>query len=457
MDKQSNIAIIGFGDEGKSVLNYLTDHGYLNVTVCDQNVEIKETMPEGVSVRLGEHYMEDLLDFNVIFRSPGIKYLDPQIQSAVKNGVEITSSTAFFLDQSPGHVIGVTGTKGKGTCSTLIYEMLKKSYKKVYIGGNIGIPAISFLDDLKGNDLVVLELSSFQLQDVQKSPHYAVLLNTTVDHLDYHADQDEYMSAKESLLANQHGGCVAVLNQDYPYVKYYEGLVKGKKLFVSVKDKVEDGAFIEDGEIFYAKYEDVEKICDVSDVALIGSHNLENVLPAIVIAKELLVPTEDIVSVIKSFKGLPHRLQETRTFNKVTYYNDSFSTTPLTSMAAVDSFEEPTVLIAGGYDKGADYGEWAVRILTKPSLHCVVLVGNTSAKMADEIEEAKSKLGEAEATPTKVLLAYDLKEAVTKAQKEAEGFGADAVVVMSPASSSFDLYHDYKERGKKFMEIVKGL
>ncbi len=457
MDQNSKIAIIGFGAEGKAVLEYLTAHAYTEVTVCDENVDIKEEMPEGVSVRLGEHYMNDLLDFDVIFRSPGIKYLDPRIQSAVANGVEMTSSTAFFLDQAPCPVIGVTGTKGKGTTSTLIYNILKKAGKDAYLGGNIGVPAIGFLDDLKGDDIVVLELSSFQLQDIKKSPHFSVLLNTTEDHLDYHADKDEYMAAKESLLAHQHGECVAVMNKDYPYVKYYEELIKGKKLFVSVEKKVEDGAFVEGGEIFYAQYEDVERICDVADVALIGSHNLENVLPAIVIAKELKVPNKDISTVIESFKGLPHRLEEVRTHNKVTYYNDSFSTTPLTSMAAVDSFEEPTVLIAGGFDKGADYGEWAVRILTKPSLRSVVLVGDTAAKMADEIEEAKDKLGEAEATPTKVLLGHDLKEAVEKAQKEAEGFSEEAVVVMSPASSSFDLYKDYKERGKKFMEIVKEL
>lgn len=457
MDQGSKIAIVGFGAEGKAVLEYLIDHGYTEITVCDSNVDLKYDMPDGVSVRLGESYMDDLMDFEVIFRSPGVKYLEPQIQSAVANGIEMTSSTAFFLDQSPCPVIGVTGTKGKGTTSTLIYEMLKKAGKDVHLGGNIGVPAISFLDDLKGDDLAVLELSSFQLQDVKKSPRYAVFLNTTIDHLDYHADKDEYMAAKESLLAHQHDECVAVLNKDYPYVDYYAELVKGKKLLVSTDGKVEDGAFVHKGEIFYANYEDVEKICDVSDVALIGSHNLENVLPAIVVAKELGASNADIVSVIKSFKGLPHRLQETRTHNKVTYYNDSFSTTPLTSMAAVDSFDEPTVLIAGGFDKGADYGDWAVKILTKPNLRCVVLVGDTAAKMADEIEEAKDKLGEAEATPTKVLLGHDLQEAVEKAQKEAEGFGEDSVVVMSPASSSFDFYKDYKERGKKFMEMVKGL
>lgn len=454
MDQRSKIAILGFGVEGKAVLEYLVKHKYCNITLCDKNVELKREMPDGVSVRLGENYLENLTDFDVIFRSPGIKYLEPQVQSAVKNGVELTSSTAFFLDQAPCPIVGVTGTKGKGTTCTLIYEMLKKSSKHVYLGGNIGKPSIEFLDDVKGDSVAVSELSSFQLQDVKKSPRYAVLLNTTTDHLDYHVDRNEYLSAKESLLAHQGKDGVAVLNKDYEYVKFYSHLVKGKKCFVSVKEALKDGAYVKDGEIFYVSGGKKEKIMDVSDVALMGAHNLENVMPAITIAKEFGVKNSDIVHVIKTFEGLPHRLEFVKEVNGVRYFNDSYSTTSETSMAAVDSFDVPTVLIAGGFDKGLIYEKWALKILTKPSLEVVILIGNTAEKMEQAIIEAEGKLKEAEGSPTKVLRRTNLEEAVLEAYAQAKKGG---VVVMSPAASSFDQFKNYKERGMKFMEMVKGL
>ncbi len=453
MDQRSKIAILGFGVEGRAVLEYLQKRGYHEVTVCDQNVDLRAEMPDGVSVRLGERYLENLNDFEVIFRSPGIRYLDPHIQYAKQMGVEITSSTAFFLDQCPCKVIGVTGTKGKGTTCTLIYEILKKAKKKVELGGNIGQPAIEFLDKVKGDDIVVLEMSSFQLQDLVVSPGYAVLLNTTTDHLDYHADREEYLQAKEAILSHQPKNSTAVLNGDYEYVRFYKSLVKGELKMVSVKEEV-DGAYVQDGEIFYKEGKKKEKIMEASEIGLIGSHNLENVLPAVVITKAFGVSNELIREVVKKFKGLPHRLEFVKEVKSVSFYNDSFSTTPETSMAAVDSFDVPTVLIAGGFDKGLDYSDWAIKILTKVSLEVVILMGNTADIMENALKTAEEKLGEAEGSPTKVVRVKDMTEAVKKAFKEAKDGG---VVVMSPASSSFDLFANYKERGKKFMEEVEKL
>lgn len=453
MDQRSKIAILGFGVEGKAILEYLELHKYGNVTVCDQNVDLKDEMPNGVSVRLGKKYLEDLTDFEVIFRSPGIRFLEPQLQSAIEKGVEVISSTSFFMDQSPCKVVGVTGTKGKGTTCTLIYKMLLAAGFDAHLGGNIGDPAISFLDKVKKDSVVVLELSSFQLQDLGNSPKYAVFLNTTTDHLDYHVDREEYMEAKENLLAHQKKDSLAVLNKDYEYSKYYLPIAKGKKYFVSAKEKVKEGAYVKDGTIYYSSGKE-EKICKTSEVALIGSHNLENVMPAIVVAKELGVPNKHIVKVIKEFKGLPHRLELVAEKNGVKYYNDSFSTTPETSMAAVDSFDAPTILIAGGYDKGLDYKDWARKILTKESLHTVILIGNTTEKMENALVEAEEKLGEAEVYPTKVLRRKSLEEAIVEAFASAEKGG---VVVMSPAAASFDMFKNYKERGESFRKIVNRL
>lgn len=455
MDQRSKIAILGLGVEGKAVLNYLIEHDYSEITVCDRKVDLEESLPPGVSANLGaDCYLKDLDKFKVIFRSPGIPYFTPEIQAAKLTGVEITSATKFFMDQCPCPVIGVTGTKGKGTTSSLIYEMLKLNGEDVYLGGNIGNCPIEFLDDLKGGSLVVLELSSFQLQDLHKSPRYAVLLNTTADHLDYHADKDEYLQAKESLLAHQHTDAVAVLNKDYEYEKYYRPLVKGKLYEVSTKSKVLDGAFTQDGAIFYANYGDSEKICEVNEVMLVGSHNLENILPATVIAKELKVSTTNIVEVIRSFKNLPHRLQFVRELKGIKFYNDSYSTTPETSMAAVDSFENPTILIAGGYDKGLNYCNWAEKILTKESLHTVILIGQTADKMEQELINAEERLGEAIGSPTKILRRNSLEDAVVDAYAESE---EDGIVVMSPATASFDMFKDYKERGNEFMAQVRKL
>ncbi|MCX6734661.1 MAG: UDP-N-acetylmuramoyl-L-alanine--D-glutamate ligase [Candidatus Peregrinibacteria bacterium] len=458
MNKRSKIAILGYGVEGKAVLDYLIQHGFNEITVCDQNVDIKDGLPQGVSATLGVDYLDKLAEFEVIFRSPGIKYLDPRVQSAKARGVEVTSATNFFIDQCPCPIIGVTGTKGKGTTSTLIYEMLKKDGWQdglnLFLGGNIGQCPIEFLDNLDKDCVVILELSSFQLQDAEKSVKYAVLLNTTADHLDYHVDREEYMEAKEKLLVGQGKKSVAVLNKDYEYSKYYKPLVKGELKWVSVKDVVADGAYVNGGEIFYAEDGKSEKVANVSEMALIGSHNLENIMPAMVIAKELGVSTEDCAAVIREFKNLPHRLQFVREVGGVTFYNDSYSTVPETSMAAVDSFNVPTVLIAGGYDKGADYYDWAVKILTKESLHTVILMGATSDKMEKALLEAEEKLGEDRVYPTKILRRKALEDAVIDAYAESDQGG---VVVMSPAAASFDMFNNYKERGNEFITHVKKL
>ena len=458
MDKRSKIAILGFGVEGRAMLRYLVKHGFHNTTVCDKNVDLKYALPHGVSSVLGPNYLDDLLSFDVIFRTPGVPFLHPQIQLAKQNGVTVTSCSKFFIEHCPCPIIGVTGTKGKGTTCSLIFEMLKKTrksfLKNLFLGGNIGNPPIEFLHKLKGDHLVILELSSFQLQDLEKSPRYAVLLNTTSDHLDYHVDTGEYMRAKEGILATQNPDSVAVLNKDYTYFNHYKALVKGTLKLVSVKGKADDGAFVKKDEIFYSKNGKESKIADVSDVRLIGSHNLENILPAIVVAKEFDVSDSDILSVIKSFRNLPYRLEFVREFNGVKFYNDSYSTTPETSMAAVDSFEDPTVLIAGGYDKEADYDEWALKILTKPNLHTVILIGDTAEKMEDALLTAESKLGEAEGSPTKILRRSTMEDAVVDAYAECEDGG---VVILSPAAASFDMYENYKKRGDHFAEWAKKL
>ncbi|MDX9970480.1 MAG: UDP-N-acetylmuramoyl-L-alanine--D-glutamate ligase [Candidatus Gracilibacteria bacterium] len=454
MDQKSKICILGYGTEGKATLDYLVKHGYGNLTVCDRNIDLQDILPQGVSCRLGEHYMEDLTDFDVIFRTPGIRYLDPHIQSAILKGAEVTSAMKYFLKIRNCKVVGVTGTKGKGTTSTLIFEMLKKKYKSAYLAGNIGSSPLEFVDELTPDSVVVLEMSSFQLQDLNLSPDIAVFLNTTSDHLDYHADNFEYLAAKENILAHQDEDGILVINKDYEYSKYYKPLAKGKILEVSRKDRVENGATVHKGNIVFMKDGEETEICPVKEMKLIGSHNIENVLPATSVAMTLGVSVSDVAEVIRSFSGLPHRLELVRELKGIRFFNDSFSTTPETSMAAVDSFDEDTVLIAGGWEKGLNYEDWAVKILTKPNLTCVILIGDIAAKMESALIEAEKKLGDAIGSPTKILTRKTLEEAVIDGFAQVKKPG---VVVMSPATASFGLFKDYKERGQKFRDIVNAL
>jgi UDP-N-acetylmuramoylalanine--D-glutamate ligase len=473
MDQKSKIAVIGYGVEGREMLKYLVKHKYEHLTVCDQRVRLEKEMPEGVSVQLGEHYLDGLEEFDVVLRSPGVPHHNPHITAARVSGVDVTSPTQFFLDHCPCKVVGVTGTKGKGTTSTLIYEILKAEFGKkkfkfgrggkgsqrfVYLGGNIGNPPIEFLDKLRGSDVVVLELSCFQLGDLNKSPAIAVLLNTTEDHLDYYPDVGEYMRAKELILTHQDKNDLAILNSDYDYTKYYKPLVQGRLACISPREtgKLKEGVFVDEGWINMVVDGKKKRVMRVSDVALIGSHNLENVCPAIAVGYEFGVPFGLMKKVIKKFKGLPHRLEYVAKRDGVSYYNDSFSTNPFTSMAAVDSFDQPTVLIAGGSDKGLKYDEWAQKILTRVSLEAVVLMGDTGEMMREALEEARGKLGDAikggaEATPTKVVVVDTLEHAVEAAGKLSRKGG---VVVMSPAAASFDQFENYKERGKEFANLV---
>lgn len=458
MNERSKIAVLGYGVEGREMVKWLINHSFHDLTVCDMNTDLEAEMPDGVSVRLGKEYLSNLNDFDVVFRSPGISPLKGELIAAKEAGTEVNSTTNFFMDQCPCPVIGVTGTKGKGTTCSLIFEMLKKGGRvedeDVFLGGNIGRSPMEFLDDLKGDDLVVLELSSFQLQDLQKAPRYSVLLNTTLDHMDYHEDKEEYMRAKERILSHQTPEGFAVLNKDYPYEKFYRGMVQGVLCEVSAKGLVENGAGVENGEIFYVKDGEKEKICGVEEIGMVGSHNIENVLPAVVVARELGVDAKDVAMVVRVFKNLPHRLELVREFKGVKFYNDSYSTNTDTSIAAIDSFDKATVLIAGGYDKGLDYENWAQKIITKDSLVCVVLIGDTADKMEEELIKAETALYGQFDQPIKVIRRNNMEQAVLDAFAHLDEEG---VVVMSPAAASFDMYKNYKERGNDFRAQVRKL
>ncbi|MFA7662594.1 MAG: UDP-N-acetylmuramoyl-L-alanine--D-glutamate ligase [Patescibacteria group bacterium] len=439
INSHSKIAILGFGVEGIATYDYLISKNITDITICDLNE--KAEIPVGAKSILGQNYLDSLESFEIIFRSPGIKFFDQKIQQAKNAGVEITSATKFFFENCPCKIIGVSGTKGKGTTSTLIYEILKNAGRDVYLGGNIGDPAIIFLDKLTPDSLVVLELSSFQLQDLEMSPQISVLLNTTQDHLDYHQDREEYLEAKSSLVRFQTKDDLAIFNSDYEYNERYAKLTPAEIKFVSSQTKT-NGAYQQAGKIYVGNAE----IVSISEIGLLGKHNWENVMPAILVAQRLGVDQQIIHSSITNFKGLPHRLELIREIDQVKFYNDSFSTNPETSIAGVKSFSVPLVLIAGGYDKGLDYTLWAQEISQSQNLKAVCLIGNLADKM-NELLKNNSTL--------KIIKCSTLGEAVEKGYQELSDTGG--VILLSPAAASFDMFKNYKDRGYKFIEAVSDL
>lgn len=431
IDKDKKIAIFGYGVEGRATYNFLKDQGYKNLAVFDEKAEDEHI----------ENDLNKMLNHDVIFRSPGIHKDHPKLIEAGEKGIQITSSTGLFFDICPCPIIGITGTKGKGTTSTLIYEILKEAGKDAYLGGNIGIPALNLFKDLWRESVVVLELSSFQLQDLEKSPHVAVILNTTSDHLDYHKDVNEYLEAKEPIVKFQTSKDFAVFNLDYKYYERYEKLTAGEKYYISAKKKVQKGAFVSHDEIFI---ED-EMICRTDEVGLIGPHNIENILPAIMVAQIMRIPKNIIKKAIIEFKGLPHRLELIREFEGIKYYNDSFSTTPETCIAAIRSFENPLILIAGGSEKNSDFDELGKVIAETENLKKVILMGDTARRIKDSID----KHGGADS-----VIVANYKDAFELAHEDAwKGY----TVLMSPASASFDQFKNYKERGDKFRNWVESL
>ncbi|KKU72946.1 MAG: UDP-N-acetylmuramoylalanine-D-glutamate ligase [Candidatus Amesbacteria bacterium GW2011_GWB1_47_26] len=320
----------------------------------------------------------------------------------------------------PGKIIGVTGTKGKGTTATLIYEILKAAGKKVFFGGNIGKGIFEHLDEMDKDSLVVLELSSFQLIDLHKSPHVAVMLMMTSEHQDWHKSPDEYVEAKSKITQFQMPNDFVVYNQDYPNSVKIGMQGKGQKIAVSGNDWK-------------------------GEMRLRGGHNRENVAAAAAVAKIFGIQYSVFGEVIKNFKGLEHRLEEAATVDGVTYFDDSFSTTPETTIAAIKAFTEPLILIAGGSEKGSDFTELGKVISEAKNIKAVILIGLMAERIKEKISNEEIKI---------LRGAKNMAEILEQVKSVAE---SGDVVVLSPAAASFDMFANYKDRGDQFKEAVRKL
>lgn len=397
------VAILGFGQEGKAVLKFLKkNQPQVKPVILDKKRDPK--------------YLSRLQKFDLIYRSPGVPYNLPQIQRAVKKGVKFSSATDLFFQYAKGAIIGITGTKGKSTTATLIYKVLKNAGRDVYLGGNIGKPAIELLPKLKRNSITILELSSFQLQDLKRSPHIAIILDVFPDHLDAHQDLKEYLAAKSNIVKNQRRGDL---------VFYFSGNKQSKN--IALKGKSKKIAVAPDK--------------NITDLKIPGEHNRKNAAMVIAVANELKVPQKKVLQVLKKFGGLTHRLQLIKTIKGIKFYNDSASTNPETTAAAIMSFpKHPKIIIMGGKDKNLDY-EPVAEAAYLENIKLAIIFGENRKK----IQLALNKV--AKTKPAK-----DLKSAVKIALQSAK---SGDVVIFSPGAASFDMFENYKARGKEFERIVK--
>ena len=428
------VAIVGFGVEGKSALPYWLEKG-ADITVCDQDP--KKDVPAGVKMQLGMDYLEGLDRFDVIVRTVG---MHPKIILAKNPGVEdkITTNLDEFLRVCPTkNIIGVTGTKGKGTTSTLITKMLQASGRHAFLGGNYGIPAFSFLPELTKDSWVVLELSSFMLFDIKHSPHIAVCLMVAPEHLDWHEDAEDYFKAKANLFAHQTKADKAI---------YFANNVTSHKIAShSPGDKIayydEPGAYVHDGNIMI----DQTVLCKTSELKLLGKHNWQNVCAAVTAVWQVTQAPDAIRQVLTTFTGLQHRLELVREVNGVKYYDDSFGTTPETAQVAIEALDAPKVLILGGSDKGSDYAELG-KTVAKAKMRKVVVIG----LMADKITKALRAAGYDDITPGGKTMGEIVQTCRSVAQK-------GDVVLLSTACASFDMFKDYIDRGNQFKTAVHNL
>ncbi len=461
--KGKKVAVLGLSVEGFSTAKFLAKNGAL-VTACDHKggAELGNNFNDLIGMgikdlRVGDRYLENLQQFEMVFRTPGMPLNTPQLIEAKKDGVSISSQTKLFFDLCPCPIIGVTGTKGKGTTATLIYEILKKAGYDAYLAGNIGLPPLDFLEKLTAASYVVLELSSFQLEDLEKSPQIAVVLMVTSEHLasqasdspNYHKSLTDYLKAKERVVRYQREGDWAVINYDYQNSREMAKLTKAQTYFFSSRVELKQGVYVKFGKIILRK-EKFEEVCAVSDIFILGEHNWENVCAAVCVGKILGIENKIIREAVVGFKGLEHRLEFVREIGGVKYYNDSFSTTPETAIAALRSFAGPLIIILGGSEKGSNYLKLGRVISQMDNLKIVFLIGKTAGQLDEAV-----RVGGGFKETIKVIrgqgsMAAIVKTAASLAQK-------GDTVLLSPGCASFDMFKNYKARGEQFKKEVFSL
>ena len=444
------VAVIGLGVSNLPLLEYLYNKK-AQVTVFDERT--LEEIPEETINKIntyefdtffGKNCLENLNGFNVIFRSPSCLPTRPELQKEADRGAIVTTEVEMLMEMCPCKIIGVTGSDGKTTTTSLINAILQHAGYKTFLGGNIGTPLFTKLPEMEPNDIVVLELSSFQLMNMNISPDIAVITNITPNHLNIHKDYQEYIDAKKCIFKNQKENGILILNYDNDITRECSKEANGKVIFFSSKTKLDNG-FIVDDDIIKECNDGIRKhILNTDEVILRGNHNFQNIATAIA-ATKTLVGTDVAIEAIKIFKPVEHRIEFVREIDGVKWYNDSASSSPTRTISGLNAFKENIILIAGGYDKNLEYEPLAKPVIDKVST--LILIGQTAEKIYDVVKNESEK----ENKKININMCDTLEQTIEIAKKSAK---KGDVVLFSPASASFDMFKNFADRGNKFKDLV---
>ena len=442
-----NITVIGIGISNLPLIKYLVSLG-ANVTACDRRSaedlggNYTELEKLGVKFNLGDGYLNNLSG-DMIFKTPGMRYDVPELLKAKENGSIVTSEMEVFFEVCPSHIIAVTGSDGKTTTTTLIHKMMTDAGYKTWLGGNIGNPLLTDTEKMKENDWVILELSSFQLHTMRKSPEIAVITNISPNHLDMHKDYKEYIDAKKNIMLYQNEGDTLIVNADNQVTADIGKSANGAVKYFSrngMADVYLDGNIIKRG---------IVEILNIKDIKIPGMHNVENYMAAIA-AVSGLVSKDVIVNVAKTFGGVEHRIELVRTLDGVKYYNSSIDSSPNRTINTLRVFPNKVIMIAGGKDKGIPYDEIGPALAEHVKV--LILIGATSDKIQEALDAEINKTGNGK--DIEVIRATSYEDAVNTARSKAHD---GDVVLLSPASTSFDMFRNFEERGNLFKKIVNEL
>ena len=451
--KNKKVAVIGLGVSNIPLIEYLYQK-QAQVTIFDNKEEekidkniIDEIKKYKFKYYLGEDSLSHLKGFYLIFRSPSCLPTKPELLAEKQRGAIVTTEIEQLIKMAPCKVIGITGSDGKTTTTTLTYEVLKNAGYKCYLGGNIGIPLFTRLNEIEPEDLIVLELSSFQLMEMEVSPQIAAITNITPNHLNVHKDYQEYIDAKKNIFTHQDENGILVLNADNEITNGCRSEANGKVILFSSSQKLENGYIVDDGIIKESNDGIRRHIISVKDIKLKGIHNYQNICTTLALTKTL-VDTDKAIDTIKEFSGVHHRLELVRILDGVEWYNDSASTTPTRGISALNAIDKEIVLIAGGADKNLDYTPIAKPIVER--VKKLILIGQTATKIYDavkkELENQNKQLD--------IHMCETFKQSIDLAKRLAK---PGQVVLFSPASTSFDMFKDMYDRGDKFRDEVNKL
>lgn len=488
------VAVLGIGISNTPLIRYLGKMG-VQITAFDkaEASALGPTMDvlKGLNIKysLGLNYLDALHGFDVIFKTPKVRFDIPELLREAEAGVEVTSEMEVFCKLCPARIFAVTGSDGKTTTTTLIYKILTQHGYKCWLGGNIGTPLLDRIDEIEEEDMVILELSSFQLHTMRNRIHTAVVTNLSPNHLDVHTSMQEYSDAKKNIFLYQTEFDTLVANYDNAVTRKFAEETPGKVVYFSRREGLDEGVILSDNKIIYRTGKKEDHIINTEDILIPGVHNVENYMAAIGGTIDFVKPA-DVKAVATTFRGVEHRNEHVRDLNAVSFYNDSIGTSPTRTIASLNAFKSRVILIAGGYDKNIPYDVLGETLVER--VKCLVLLGQTAGKIERALKDEIGRTGRGADIP--VIHCATMEEAVKSAYERAlngtskdessdalknpskearndasedrtEGTTKDAskdtseneIVLLSPASASFDMYSSFEERGLEFKKIVNSL